>query len=45
MNFIYKLIEMISIYPIPFFMMLGILIALITTVVEETKRKRRKNKK
>jgi hypothetical protein len=39
MNFIYKLVEMISTYPISFFMMLGIVISLISTMIEENKRK------
>jgi len=43
MNFIYKLLEMISIYPIPFFMMSGIVIALISTIIEENKRRKNKN--
>lgn len=38
-----KLIELISVYPISFFMTLGILIAGFYTAVEEIKRKRDKN--
>jgi hypothetical protein len=38
-----KLWNLISTYPIPFFMMSGILIAAISTVIEENKR--RKNRK
>lgn len=38
-----KLVEIVSNYPIPVFMMLGILIAAISTIIEENKR--RKNKR
>jgi hypothetical protein len=38
-----KFIEIVSTYPIPLFMMLGILIAAISTIIEENKR--RKNKR
>jgi cell division protein FtsL len=37
-----KIVEIISTYPIPIFMMVGILIAAVSTVIEENKR--RKNK-
>jgi F0F1-type ATP synthase membrane subunit b/b' len=39
-----KIIELISVYPISFFLMVGILIAVIYTTIEEIKRKRNKNK-
>lgn len=38
-----KLIELISVYPISFFMMLGILIAAVFTIKEEIKRRSNKN--
>ena len=38
-----KLIEIVEVYPIPVFMMLGILIAGVFTLVEELKRRKNKN--
>lgn len=38
-----KIIELISVYPISFFMILGILIAGVFTLIEEIKRKKDKN--
>jgi hypothetical protein len=38
-----ELIELIKVYPIPVFMMLGIFIAGVFTLVEELKRRKTKN--
>lgn len=38
-----KLVELISQYPISFFMLAGILIAAVSTMIEENKRRKNKN--
>lgn len=37
-----KIIEIVTNYPIPVFMLIGISIAVVFTIIEETKRRKRK---